>query len=465
MDRTRVKFVCQNCGHETPKWLGRCPGCGEWNTIVEEVAVASGARGQAAASTSPAPLPLVEVDVTPEPRVPTGIGEMDRVLGGGIVPGSLVLLGGDPGIGKSTLLLQTCDRVARQGRTVLYVSGEESLQQTRLRAERLGVAAERLLVAAETDLNAIRDHIARVSPVLVVIDSIQTTFMPEIPSSPGSVGQVRECAGALLRVAKQAGGPAIILVGHVTKDGQIAGPRVLEHVVDAVLYFEGETYQTYRILRAVKNRFGSTNEIGVFEMVAAGLAEVANPSAVFLSQRPAAVPGSAVVCAMEGTRPLLVEVQALVASTVFGTPRRTASGVDYQRLVLLLAVLEKRAGLHLGMQDVYASVAGGVKVSEPAADLGIAVAIASSHRDRPADPEAVFIGEVGLGGEVRAVAQVGRRVAEAASLGFRRCVVPRQTGVGDRPSSGTGTPAAPDGAAIQVVPVGTVGEALAIAVG
>lgn len=422
----RAVFVCQECGYESPKWLGRCPGCSAWNTLVEEPlsSPTSGhTRARLEAPGEPA-TSLADVAVDEEARFSVGISEVDRVLGGGVVPGSLVLIGGDPGIGKSTLALQIADRLA-QTRTVLYVSGEESVRQTKMRAARLGVAAARLLVLAETDLEAIRAQIAEVRPDLVIVDSIQTVYRPDLPSAPGSVGQIRECTGDLLRVAKGTGGPAILVVGHVTKEGAIAGPRVLEHMVDTVLYFEGERHHAYRVLRATKNRFGSTNEIGVFAMSGRGLAEVSDPSALFLSERPADAPGSAVLCAVEGTRPLLLEVQALVTRTPFGVPRRTAAGVDYNRTLLLLAVLEKRAGLHLASSDVYVSIAGGVRVDEPAADLGVAAAVASSHRERAVDPSTVVVGEVGLSGEVRAVSQITRRVAEAAKLGFRRVILPR----------------------------------------
>jgi DNA repair protein RadA/Sms len=369
---------------------------------------------------------LEDVPPLPEDRWPSNIGELDRVLGGGIVPGSLVLVGGDPGIGKSTLMLQAAQRLSAAGRTVLYVSGEESPQQTKLRADRVGACGHALWILAETDLDAILRAARQLHPSVLVVDSIQTVYRSDVPSSPGSVGQVRESAAALLQLAK-AEGIATFLVGHVTKEGAIAGPRVLEHIVDTVLYFEGERHQSYRILRAIKNRFGSTNEIGVFEMRGSGLAEVPNPSALFLSQRPGDASGAAVVCAMEGTRPLLVEVQALVSPTAFGTPRRTTAGLDYNRLLLILAVLDKRAGLQLGGADVYVNAAGGVRVDEPAADLGVAAAIASSLRDRPLDPDTVFCGEIGLTGEIRGVPQLGRRLTEAAKLGFRRAIVPRQS--------------------------------------
>jgi DNA repair protein RadA/Sms len=353
---------------------------------------------------------------------------MDRVLGGGVVAGSVVLVGGDPGIGKSTLLTQLADRAARRGGGVLYASAEESVRQIRLRSERLGAITASLLLLAESDLEVILETAAKVRPTLLVVDSIQTVFRTDVLSAPGSVAQVRECAAALVRAAKEQG-MATFIVGHVTKEGTLAGPRVMEHLVDTVLSFEGDRHHAYRILRATKNRFGSTNEIGVFQMTATGLVDVVNPSAAFLSERPAAAPGSAVVCAVEGTRPLLVEIQALVSPTHFGMPRRTAAGVDYNRLLVLLAVLERRAGLQLAAQDVYVSVAGGISVDEPAADLGIAVAVASSLRNRPVDHRAVVIGEVGLAGEIRAVSHLGQRLAEAARLGFERAVAPRADGL------------------------------------
>jgi len=416
----RIRYACQSCGFESPKWLGRCPGCGEWNTLVEEATSPPRRSGRRHVE----PIPLVEVAPLPEARIPTGIGELDRVLGGGIVPGSLILVGGDPGIGKSTLALMASQRIAQTGRTVLYVSGEESPQQTKMRADRIGASSRGILLLAETELDGVLEVARRLRPALLVVDSIQTVARADLGSSPGSVGQVRECAAALLELAKGEG-IAILLIGHVTKEGAIAGPRVLEHMVDTVLYFEGERQQTYRILRAQKNRFGSTNEIGVFEMQGSGLTEVPNPSAAFLGEGLADTPGRAVVCVLEGTRPLLVEVQALVSPAPFGTPRRTTSGLDYNRVLLLLAVLEKRAGFHLGTSDVYVNAAGGVRVEDPAVDLGTALAVASSYRDRPLDPHTVFCGEVGLGGEVRAVPQLGRRLLEAAKLGFRRVVVPR----------------------------------------
>lgn len=359
-----------------------------------------------------------------ETRQPTGFAEFDRVLGGGAVAGSVVLVGGDPGIGKSTLLLQTAERAARAGGRVLYASAEESVLQIKLRAERLGAASPLLFLLAEVDLEAIIEAARRLHPAMLIVDSIQTVHRGDVPSAPGSVAQVRECTSALIRLAKDEG-VATFIVGHVTKEGTLAGPRVLEHLVDTVLAFEGDRHHAYRILRATKNRFGSTNEIGVFEMAGRGLVEVSNPSAAFLSERPEAAPGSAVVCAIEGTRSLLVEIQALTVPTSFGMPRRTAAGVDYNRLLVLLAVLERRGGLQLSGQDVYASVAGGISVDEPAADLGIAAAVASSLRNRVVDPRTVVVGEVGLAGEVRAIPQVEKRLAEAARLGFNRAVVPR----------------------------------------
>ncbi|HKX19368.1 MAG TPA: DNA repair protein RadA, partial [bacterium] len=412
----------------------------------------AGGRGGGTAE----PVSIAEVALDDAVRRATGLPEVDRVLGGGVVPGSLILVGGDPGVGKSTLALAVAHHMAGawsgagDRRPVLYVSGEESVRQTKMRAARLGVDASNLLVLAETDLDQIVSQIDRVRPSLVVVDSIQTVYRADVTAAPGSVAQIRECTGDLLRVAKTEGGPAVLVIGHVTKEGAIAGPRVLEHMVDTVLYFEGERHHAYRVLRATKNRFGSTNEIGVFAMSGRGLTEVADPSALFLAERPEGASGSAVVCAVEGTRPLLLEVQALVTRTPFGMPRRTAAGIDYNRLLLLLAVLEKRAGLHLSAHDVYVSVAGGVSVDEPAADLGVALAVASSHRDRPVDAAAVAVGEVGLGGEVRAVSQIDRRIAEAAKLGFRRVLAPRAnlTGLDDPP------------AGVEITGVDDVAEAL-----
>jgi DNA repair protein RadA/Sms len=443
----RSRYVCQACGHVSAKWLGRCPGCGEWNTLAEEV-VRAAPRPTRPPAAAAEPVSVAAGDLTQETRTTSGLAEFDRVLGGGLVAGSVVLVGGDPGVGKSTLLTLIAHRLAQAGRPVLYVTAEESVRQTRLRAERLGALAPALLLLAETDLDVIAETVRRVRPTALVVDSIQTVYRSDVASAPGSVAQVRECAALLVRLAKDER-VATFLVGHVTKEGALAGPRVLEHLVDTVLYVEGDRHHAYRVLRATKNRFGPTHEIGVFEMTPTGLVEVPNPSAAFLSERPAGTPGSAVVCAIEGTRPLLVEVQALVTPTHFGMPRRTASGVDYNRLVLLLAVLERRAGLRLADQDVYVSVAGGLTVEEPAADLGVALAVASSLRDRAVDPRTVVVGEVGLAGEVRTVPQLARRVAEAARLGFARVVVPAR--------------AVPDlSAGLEVVGVRDLGDALRV---
>ncbi|MBY6276543.1 DNA repair protein RadA [Symbiobacterium thermophilum] len=426
MAKSRSAFFCQECGYESPRWMGRCPGCGAWNTMVEEPVNPPGGRGLLTSDpgTGGPPLAIGEVETEDAQRLETGMDELDRVLGGGIVPGSFVLVGGDPGIGKSTLLLQLAAAVARQHGTVLYASGEESARQIRMRADRLGTIHPRLLVLAETNLEAIAHHAAQVAPRLLIVDSIQTVFRPDLPSAPGSVSQVRECAAQLLRVAKGQN-LAIFIVGHVTKEGSLAGPRVLEHIVDTVLYFEGDRHASFRILRAVKNRFGSTNEIGIFEMRDAGLAPVGNASQLFLAERPVEVAGSVVMPAMEGTRPLLVEVQALVSASTFVTPRRTAEGIDLNRLQLIIAVLEKRVGLLLGNHDAYVKVAGGVRLAEPAIDLALAVALASSFRDQPPDPRTVVVGEVGLAGEVRAVSRIDQRIREAEKMGFDRMVLPR----------------------------------------
>ncbi|MFS0865316.1 DNA repair protein RadA [Fredinandcohnia sp. 179-A 10B2 NHS] len=427
MAKTKTKFTCQTCGYETPKWMGKCPGCNAWNTLVEEVEQKSTRRG-AFAHSSPTiqrkPSPITSIQSENEPRMYTTNKEFNRVLGGGIVQGSLVLIGGDPGIGKSTLLLQISSQLASQ-KKVLYISGEESVKQTKLRSDRLGINSEQLFVLAETDLEFISQTIVELEPSFVVIDSIQTIYHSEIASAPGSVSQVRECTAELMRIAKS-NGIAIFIVGHVTKEGNIAGPRLLEHMVDTVLYFEGERHHTYRILRAVKNRFGSTNEMGIFEMKETGLEEVANPSEIFLEERSSGSAGSIVVASMEGTRPVLVEVQALISPTSFGNPRRMATGIDHNRVSLLMAVLEKRAGLLLQNQDAYLKVAGGVKLDEPAIDLAVALSIASSFRDQPSNPTDVIIGEVGLTGEVRRVSRIEQRVQEAAKLGFKRVIVPER---------------------------------------
>lgn len=425
--------------------MGRCPGCGEWNTLVEETVAPM--RSTAVAATKASPQPIQSIPAQTEQRFQTGMTECDWVLGGGIVPGSLVLIGGDPGIGKSTLLLQLSQAIASQQKRVLYVSGEESASQIKLRAERLGTVHDELYVLAETDLDLVIESAMQVKPDFLIVDSIQTVFRPSLTSAPGSVAQVRECTGMLLRVAKSHN-IATFIVGHVTKDGALAGPRMLEHMVDAVLYFEGERHHMYRVLRAVKNRFGSTNELAVFEMHDNGLQEVSNPSLLFLSERQTIVPGSAVVAAMEGRRPLLLEVQALVAPTGFATPRRMATGADYTRVNMLLAVLERRMGMQVQACDAYVNVAGGVRVDEPAVDLGIAMALVSSHRDRPLARGDIYIGEVGLTGEVRTVTRLAERLREAQKLGFQRCVIP---------AGQTVTESFPG---VEIVPVQTLQDAM-----
>jgi len=448
MARQRTHFSCQACGFQAPKWLGKCPDCGAWNTLVEEVMAAPARRpGRGAAPGASGPVRLVDVQSEHEPRRLTGLHELDRVLGGGVVPGSLVLLGGDPGIGKSTLLLQAVSRLAAAG-PVLYVSGEESVQQTRMRAERLGVTAAELHLFAETDADRVLECAAGLQPVALVVDSIQTMHLAELGSAPGTLSQVREVAGRLMTYAKRSGVPTF-LVGHVTKDGSIAGPRVLEHMVDTVLYFEGERGHPFRILRAHKNRFGSTNEIGVFEMKGTGLNEVEDPSALFLAERPAGQSGSAVTATLSGTRPLLVEVQALVAPAGYGTARRTAIGVDSNRVALLAAVLEKKEEVQVAGCDLFVNVAGGLTLSDPASDLAVCAALVSSLRNLALDAQTLVLGEVGLAGEVRAVSQPEPRLAEAAKMGFGRALLPA---VNARRL---------ESRRLEVVPVETLGEALA----
>ena len=403
-------FFCQNCGHEESKWLGQCPACREWNTFVEEK-VTSVKAGTVRDKKEAQIVALSSVETDEDERMMTEMAELDRVLGGGIVPGSLVLVGGDPGIGKSTLLLQVCQRLAAMNKKILYISGEESLKQIKLRANRMGDFSHTLFLLCETNLDMIRNVIEQQTPDMVVIDSIQTMYNEEVGSAPGSVSQVRESTNILMQLAKGLG-ISIFIVRHVTKEGTVAGPRVLEHMVDTVLYFEGDRHASYRILRAVKNRFGSTNEIGVFEMQKRGLVEVENPSEFMLSGRPEHASGSVVACAMEGTRPMLMEIQALVCKSSFGMPRRTAAGLDYNRVNLLMAVLEKRAGLPLSSYDAYVNIAGGIRMNEPAADLGIVMAIASSYKNKPVSEDAIVFGEVGLSGEVRAVTMPEQRVAE-----------------------------------------------------
>ena len=415
-------YFCQNCGHEENKWLGQCPMCKEWNTFVEEpVSFAKSVSAKQIKDVEVVPLKHVETDQ--EERIKTKIEELDRVLGGGIVPGSLLLVGGDPGIGKSTLLLQVCQRLCEDKHQVLYISGEESLKQIKLRANRMGEFTEDLLLLCETNLEIVKEVIKKRKPEVVVIDSIQTMYSEEVASAPGSVSQVRESTNVFMQLAKGLG-ISIFIVGHVTKEGTVAGPRVLEHMVDTVLYFEGDRHASYRILRGVKNRFGSTNEIGVFEMRQNGLVEVENPSEFMLNGKPENASGSVVACSMEGTRPILIEIQALVCSSNFGMPRRTAAGTDYNRVNLLMAVLEKRVGLHLSNYDAYVNIAGGIKMNEPAVDLGIVMAIVSSYKNQPIDEKTIVFGEVGLSGEVRAVNMPEQRVAEAKKLGFTTCIMP-----------------------------------------
>jgi DNA repair protein RadA/Sms len=453
MAKSKTKFVCQECGYEAAKWLGKCPSCQAWNTFAEETETVVKTQGMRTAQPikQEKAASIIDIESAQDPRILTGNGEFDRVLGGGIVPGSLILVGGDPGIGKSTLLLQTSNALTRNSMKVLYISGEESARQTKLRAERLDAMSPDLYVLCETNIDYMMAAIEEVQPDFLVIDSIQTVYHPDIPSAPGSVSQVRECAAQFMRVAKIKG-IATVLVGHVTKEGAIAGPRLLEHMVDCVLYFEGERHHSYRVLRAVKNRFGSTNEIGIFEMREAGLAEVSNPSELFLSERPLGAAGSTVVASMEGTRPVLVELQALVSATNFPTPRRMSTGFDHNRLALIIAVLEKRIGMFLQNQDAYLNVAGGVKLDEPAVDLAAAVSIASSFRDQPTQPYDVIFGEIGLTGEVRGVSRIDQRVREAQKLGFKRVILPEKSLKGWN---------APGG--IEIIGVRTVAEALSAA--
>ncbi|MEK8132674.1 DNA repair protein RadA [Paenibacillus filicis] len=453
MVKTKTKFYCEQCGYESAKWLGKCPGCEAWNTFVEEIETISKSRGAGTSISNKKekPISIINIESSEETRVITGNQELNRVLGGGLVPGSLILVGGDPGIGKSTLLLQTSHELTEQQLKVLYISGEESVRQTKLRADRLQAVSPLLFVLSETNVELIEAAIDEVQPDFVVIDSIQTVFHPAVTSAPGSVSQVRECTGHFMRIAKVRG-IATVLVGHVTKEGAIAGPRLLEHMVDCVLYFEGERHHSYRVLRAVKNRFGSTNEIGIFEMRESGLVEVSNPSELFLSERPLGVAGSTVVASMEGTRPVLVELQALISSTNFPSPRRMATGYDHNRLSLIIAVLEKRMGMFLQNQDAYLNIAGGVKLDEPAVDLAVAVSIASSFRDQPTQPFDVVFGEVGLTGEVRGVSRVDQRVREAQKLGFKRVIMPEKSLKGWTPPPG-----------IEIIGVQTVAQALSAA--
>ena len=446
---TKTVFYCSECGNETAKWMGQCPACGAWNTLVEapkEPKMSLGTRAKRIAQ----PKLISELDAEEELRFSTGIGEFDRVLGGGAVRGSLVLVGGAPGIGKSTLLLQLCGRISEQ-ETILYVSGEESQRQLKMRAQRLGVDHGSIYVLAETDLNTVLATIDDLQPTVLIVDSIQTMYDAETASTPGSISQVRECTMRIMRSAKDSGYTAFV-VGHINKEGSIAGPKVLEHMVDCELFFEGEHASSYRILRAAKNRFGSTNEIGVFEMEGRGLVEVPNPSEMLLAGRPLGAPGTCVACVMEGTRPVLAEIQALVTRTNFNVPRRTADGFDFNRANLMLAVLEKRGGVNIGMSDAYVNVIGGLQLDEPAADLALVLAAASSFRDKPIDPSTAAIGEVGLTGEIRAVTGLQQRLTEAARTGFKTCIIPRH---------GTANLTAPDG--VELLRVRNIREAIELA--
>lgn len=455
MAKTRVKYVCQNCGRQSPRFMGRCPSCGEYNTMaeeVEEVKKASPNAKHPSAALRTAPQRLTEVSAEVGERLYVPVEEFSRVLGGGIVPGSIILIGGEPGVGKSTLLIQVCSILAEEVGTVLYVSGEESARQIKMRADRLDLHAEDLFLLTETNLGSIFEHVNQVNPMILVIDSIQTTYTEDSESSPGSVTQVRECASRLQALAKSSG-ISVFLVGHVTKEGNIAGPRVLEHIVDTVLYLEGDPFQAFRLLRSVKNRFGATSEVGVFEMGSGGMTEVSNPSEAFLAERVINAPGSAIAITMEGTRPLLVELQALTSPTAFGNPRRTPNGVDFNRLLLISAVLSKRVGLKLHEQDIFVNVIGGLKVSEPASDLAMAIAMASSYYDKAVPADLAIVGEVGLSGELRTVGQLSIRLNEAAKLGFRRALIPKmRRKLEDVPPT------------IKLIEVRNLAEALAVAV-
>lgn len=419
MAKGKATYVCQSCGYNSPRWLGKCPECSSWNSFAEERQVSQ----KLASFSISEPLLLNEIKEGPSNRLFTGIGELDRVLGGGIVNGAVILLGGDPGIGKSTLVIQAMDSISKRYGTILYVSGEESPEQIKLRAKRLKISSDRIIVYSETQIEAIINHTRKIKPKTLVIDSIQTVYTEDILSAPGSVGQIRESASKLMFFAKKEGIP-VFVIGHVTKEGAIAGPRVLEHIVDTVLYFEGDSSHTYRILRTMKNRFGSTNEIGLFEMTEEGLRDVQNPSEILLCERPTDVSGSAVISSIRGTRPLLVEIQALVSPTPFGIPRRTTMGIDPNRTGILVAVLEKKAGLQLGAMDIFVNVAGGLKIPEPAGDLGLVAALISSFRDSPIEKDAIFFGEIGLSGEVRAVSQAEVRLMEAGKVGFKKAYIP-----------------------------------------
>ena len=422
MAKNKIVFVCSSCGYESPKWLGKCPACNEWNTFYEEKVISSSKGSNGKSKEIAKPIELNKIEGKTDLKISTGFNELDRVLGGGLVNGSLILLGGEPGIGKSTLILQICDKIKTDGK-ILYISGEESGEQIKLRADRLGVKKDNLLFLSETNIENIESNILSINPKLVIIDSIQTMFSEEITSAPGSVSQVREITARIMRTCKE-NNITTILIGHVTKDGNIAGPRVLEHMVDTVLYLEGERYFSYRMLRGVKNRFGSTNEIGMFEMQNEGLVEITDPSKVLISDSGENPAGSVIIATIEGTRPLLVEFQALTTPTVYGLPRRTANGIDYNRLAVLIAVLEKKVGINLGNQDVYLNVVSGLKINEPAIDLGIIAATVSSFKNIPIDKKTVVLGEVGLTGEIRSVNLIEKRIKEAEKLGFKKCIIP-----------------------------------------
>ena len=453
MAKSKTVFFCKECGHEVSKWVGKCPGCATWNSMVEELKVdkkAPKVAQSAFANQMPTPKKITDIETVEEDRIKTSISELNRALGGGIVNGSLVLFGGEPGIGKSTLLLQTANDLGQKGIKVLYVSGEESSKQIRLRAQRLNAESDNLYVYSETNMALIEAQIKEMKPDFVIIDSIQTIYLDEVSSAPGSVSQVRECTSWLMKIAK-VGGVPIFIVGHVTKDGNIAGPRLLEHMVDTVLYFEGERHHTYRILRAVKNRFGSTNEIGIFDMKEEGLTEVTNASEVFLEDRAVDLPGTSIMAAIEGTRPILVEIQSLLTPTSFGNPKRMSSGIDNNRLALILAVLEKRMGFFMQNQDTYVKVTGGVKVDEPAVDLAIVASIVSSYKDKSTPSRDVYMGEVGLTGEIRRISRIEERVKEAKKLGFTRAIVPKKNLSGWKNPTG-----------IEIIGVDTVKEAIAV---
>ncbi|RBP44846.1 DNA repair protein RadA [Garciella nitratireducens] len=448
MSKIKKKFICQECGYESARWMGKCPECEKWNTFVEEFYTSKSSINEIKTSTSNIAITLEDVIIEEEKRFSTGMRELDRVLGGGVVPGSLILIGGDPGIGKSTILLQISNQMARENLKVLYVSGEESVKQIKLRADRLKVYEQGLYILSETNMFVIEKVIEQIKPNVLMIDSVQTMYHSDLSSAPGSVGQVREITARLMPIAKEKG-IATFLVGHVTKQGAIAGPRVLEHMVDTVLYFEGERHQTYRILRAVKNRFGSTNEIGMFEMRDRGLEEVKNPSEMLLSGRPIDSPGTIAIPCIEGTRPILIELQALVSYTNFGMPRRMATGIDYNRVILLIAIIEKRLGMQLQNQDAYVNIIGGLKVDEPSVDLGVILAIASSFKNIPIDPGMAALGEVGLTGEVRSVQFIEKRIMEAQKMGFKKCIIPKSNLKGLKKTE-----------EIEVIGVSTVYEAL-----